>query len=150
MKQLFYVSFTFGEILLILLKKQSFYIRNLFLQTCIITLEHWCDDLIVIILMSVKFICDIIAAEARPDGEPLQRAAERMPPLQHLSGLQKHSGKRTGSHLVTPGNIWSHLHSWRLLNSSPSQLLSQFISPHTGRTYGRHITGELLATLQVR
>lgn len=27
---------------------------------------------------------------------------------------------------------------------SPPQLLSQFISPHTGKIYGRHFTGELL------
>ncbi|XP_062414972.1 28S ribosomal protein S18c, mitochondrial isoform X2 [Pungitius pungitius] len=26
-----------------------------------------------------------------------------------------------------------------------TQLLSQFVSPHTGRTYGRHITGEQLS-----
>lgn len=33
---------------------------------------------------------------------------------------------------------------------SASQLLSQFISPHTGRIYGRHITGEQLHAEELR
>lgn len=42
--------------------------------------------------------------------------------------------------------LWRWTETWSSLTVSSrlssSQLLSQFISPHTGRIYGRHITGE--------
>lgn len=84
--------------------------------------------------------------------------------LQCYSGLQKHPGEQGSCSsstcftlcdflwILSHGTFHSTEHQIKLLckihqftHTCPLlQLLSQFISPHSGRIYGRHITGEQL------